>query len=98
MIFLGKMAIDIIRSWILLHVTARVNISIISDFILKLTKLPIHFFDIKLLKRYYTASMIIWDSSILANNTLTILFSVFNLVIFSIVLTTYNILIFSVFL
>jgi len=47
MIFLGKIAIEIIRSWILLHITARVNISIISDFILKLTKLPIHFFDIK---------------------------------------------------
>ncbi|MFN8268150.1 MAG: peptidase domain-containing ABC transporter [Chitinophagales bacterium] len=98
MIFLGKMAIDIIRSWILLHVTARVNISIISDFILKLTKLPIHFFDIKLLsditQRINDHHRI---QAFLANNTLTILFSVFNLVIFSIVLTTYNILIFSVF-
>jgi ATP-binding cassette subfamily B protein len=98
MIFLGKIAIEIIRSWILLHITARVNINIISDFILKLTKLPIHFFDIKLLsditQRINDHHRI---QAFLANNTLTILFSVFNLVIFSIVLITFNFLIFSVF-
>lgn len=99
MIFLGKIAIEIIRSWTILHITARVNISIISDFILKLTKLPIHFFDIKLLsditQRINDHNRI---QAFLANNTLTVLFSLFNLVIFSFVLITYNLLIFSVFL
>ena len=48
MIFLGKIAIEIIRSWILLHITARVNINIISDFILKLTKF---YFKFKIITR-----------------------------------------------
>jgi len=99
MIFLGKVAIEIIRSWTLLHITARVNISIISDFILKLTKLPIIFFDIKLLsditQRINDHHRI---QAFLTNNTLTIIFSLFNLVIFSFVLITYNFLIFSIFL
>lgn len=44
MLFIGKMGIEMIRSWILLHLSARINISIISDFFIKLMKLPISFF------------------------------------------------------
>ena len=39
MLFLGRMGIEVIRSWILLHLSTRINISIISDFFIKLMKL-----------------------------------------------------------
>lgn len=46
-LFVGSTAIEIIRSWILLHINTRINISIISDFLIKLMKLPIKYFDTK---------------------------------------------------
>ena len=45
----GNSAIEFIRNWILLHIGTRINISLISDYIIKLTKLPIRFFDTKML-------------------------------------------------
>ena len=41
------LSVEFIRSWILLHVNARISISLISDFLIKLMKLPLHFFDVK---------------------------------------------------
>ena len=43
----GKIMVEFIRSWILLHISTRINISLISDFLIKLMKLPIGFFDSK---------------------------------------------------
>jgi len=48
-LFLGNVAIDVLRGWIILHISARINISIISDFLMKLMKLPIRFFDTKMI-------------------------------------------------
>ncbi|HRN00657.1 MAG TPA: ABC transporter transmembrane domain-containing protein, partial [Aliarcobacter cryaerophilus] len=48
MLFTGKMGFDIVRSWILLHLSTRINISIVSDFFIKLMKLPISFFDTRM--------------------------------------------------
>ncbi|WP_239414135.1 cysteine peptidase family C39 domain-containing protein [Bacteroides sp. An51A] len=45
---LGQMANELIRSWLMLHMTTRVSISLISDFLAKLMKLPISFFDSKM--------------------------------------------------
>ncbi len=98
-LFFGRAGIEFIRSWILLHLSTRVNISIISDFLIKLMKLPISFFDIKmtgdLLQRINDHHRI---ESFLTNQTLSILFSAVNFVIFSIVLIIYNEKIFFVFL
>jgi ATP-binding cassette, subfamily B, bacterial len=98
-LFLGRASIEFIRSWILLHLSTRINISIISDFLIKLMKLPIKFFDVKmtgdLLQRINDHHRI---ESFLTNQTLSILFSAVNFIIFSIVMIIYNAQIFLVFL
>jgi ATP-binding cassette subfamily B protein len=98
-IFLGKTVIEIIRSWILLHLSTRINISLISDFLIKLMKLPISFFDSKmtgdLLQRIGDHQRI---EQLLTNQSLNVLFSVFNFVVFGIVLAIYNIPIFLIFI
>lgn len=45
---LGQMANNLIRSWLMLHMTTRISISLISDFLAKLMRLPIAFFDSKM--------------------------------------------------
>ncbi|MFY9153512.1 MAG: peptidase domain-containing ABC transporter [Prolixibacteraceae bacterium] len=99
MLFLSRMTVDFIRSWILLHISTRINISIISDFLIKLMKLPIGFFDTKmigdLLQRIGDHRRI---ERFLTSQSLNVIFSVFNIVIFSIVLAMYNLIIFVVFL
>lgn len=47
-IFVARLSVDFIRSWILLHVNTRINIALISDFLAKLMRLPLHFFDTKM--------------------------------------------------
>ena len=97
-LFLGKASLDIIKSWILLHLSTRINISLISDFFIKLMKLPISYFDTRmtgdLLQRINDHKRI---ERILTTSSLTILFSFFNLIIFSLVLCYYSIQIFGVF-
>ena len=97
-LFIGKAALEIIRSWILLHLSTRINISLISDFFIKLMKLPISYFDVRmtgdLLQRINDHKRI---ERILTTSSLTVLFSFFNLIIFSLVLGYYSLQIFGVF-
>lgn len=97
-LYIGKASLEIIRSWILLHLSTRINISLISDFFIKLMKLPISYFDARmtgdLLQRINDHKRI---ERILTTSSLTILFSLFNLIIFSFVLGYYNIQILGVF-
>lgn len=99
MLFVSRMTVDFIRSWILLHISTRINISIISDFLIKLMKMPIGFFDTKmigdLLQRIGDHKRI---ERFLTSQSLNVIFSVFNIIIFSIVLVFYNVVIFLVFL
>jgi ATP-binding cassette subfamily B protein len=99
MLFLSQTAVNIIQSWILLHIGARVNISILSDFLIKLMRLPIAFFDSKmtgdLLQRVNDHDRI---KLLLTTATLATIFSSFNLVVFGVVLAVYNWTIFSIFL
>jgi ATP-binding cassette subfamily B protein len=98
MLFFSRTAVDFIRSWILLHIGTRINISIISDFLIKLMKLPISFFDSKrigdLLQRINDHYRI---ESFLTSSTLSILFSMVNLLVFGVVLVMFNFKIFAVF-
>ncbi|MEL6810851.1 MAG: peptidase domain-containing ABC transporter [Bacteroidota bacterium] len=98
-LFIGKASLEIIRSWILLHLSTRINISLISDFFIKLMKLPISYFDVRmtgdLLQRINDHKRI---ERILTTSSLTVLFSLFNLLIFSLVLAYYSFQIFGVFL
>lgn len=99
MLFFSRTAVDFIRSWILLHIGTRINISIISDFLIKLMKLPVSFFDSKrigdLLQRIQDHYRI---ENFLTSSTLNILFSVINLFVFGVVLAVFNLKIFAVFL
>jgi len=97
-LFIGKASLEIIRSWILLHLSTRINISLISDFFIKLMKLPISFFDVRmtgdLLQRINDHSRI---ERVLTTSSLNMLFSFFNLIVFSFVLGYYSLQIFAVF-
>ena len=90
-LFISRMSVDFIRGWILLHLSTRMNISLISDFLIKLMKLPLGFFDIKLigdiLQRIGDHRRI---EHFLTTSSLNIMFSLFNLVIFGIVLAIYS--------
>ena len=99
MLFFSQRTVEFIRSWILLHISARVNINLISDFLIKLMKLPIAYFDTKqigdIMQRIKDHTRI---EQFLTTNSLSVLFSFFNLVIFGIVLAYYNSTIFLIFL
>jgi ATP-binding cassette, subfamily B, bacterial len=99
MVFFGRTTIEIIRSWILIHISSRINISLVSDFFIKLMKLPISFFDVKMtgdiMQRIGDHSRI---EHFLTGSSLNTLFSLFNLVIFSAVLAYYSVFILVVFL
>ncbi|WP_422089458.1 peptidase domain-containing ABC transporter [Tenacibaculum ovolyticum] len=98
-LFLGQTGIEIIRSWILLHLSTRINISLVSDFFIKLMNLPIAFFDTRLtgdiLQRINDHKRI---ESILTTSSLSVLFSMVNLIIFSFVLAYYNLTLYGIFL
>jgi len=97
-LFISRISVEFIRSWILLHISTRINISLISDFLIKMMKLPIGFFDIKmigdLMQRIQDHTRI---ENFLTSSTLNILFSMVNLLIFGVVLAIYNMTIFGVF-
>ncbi|QNK63087.1 peptidase domain-containing ABC transporter [Pedobacter sp. PAMC26386] len=98
MLFIGRMSIDFIRAWILLHISVRINISILTDFLIKLMKLPMSFFDTKMtgdiLQRMEDQKRI---ETFLTGPTLNIIFSMLNLVTFTVVLAYYNLNILAVF-
>lgn len=98
-ILLSIMIFNVLRDWILLHITARVNIALISDYLIKLMKLPVTFFENKLmgdiLQRAQDHERI---RSFIMNNSLALIFSTFTFVIFSIILLIYNAIIFYIFL
>ncbi|MCB9081681.1 MAG: peptidase domain-containing ABC transporter [Lewinellaceae bacterium] len=99
LIFIASTFIDALRNWLLLHISSRLNITILSEFIYKLLKLPLHFFDTRMkgdiIQRLNDHTRI---QQFLTSNTLTTLFSLFNVVVFSIALALYSKLIFLVFL
>ena len=99
MLLFSRTFIDFIRSKILLHISTRINISLLSDFFIKLMKLPMKFFDTKLmgdlLQRIEDHRRV---EQFLTSSSLSLLFSFFTFLIFGIVLAVYNIGIFLVFL
>lgn len=99
MIVFGKTATDFIRRWLLLHISMRVNISLVSDFFIKLLKLPMSFFDSKLmgdlLQRVGDHGRV---QSFLTGQTLNVVFTFLSFVIFGAVLLVYSRTIFCIFL
>lgn len=97
-LYVAQSAVEFIRSWILLHISTRINISIISDFLIKLMKLPIGFFDTKMIgdimQRIGDHERI---ETFLTSTTLNTLFSFVSLIVFSVVLACYHLPLFVVF-
>lgn len=97
-LFAGRLVVEFVRGWILLHISTRINVSILTDFLIKLMKLPVSFFDSKktgdILQRMNDHQRI---ESFLTGSSLNVLFSLINLVIFSVVLAVFNVYIFAVF-
>jgi ATP-binding cassette subfamily B protein len=98
-IVISIMLSNAVRNWILLHVTSRINIAIISDYLIKLMKLPITFFENKLvgdiLQRANDHERI---RSFIMNNGLNMIFSTLTFVVFGAILSIYNTTIFLIFL
>lgn len=98
-LFAGSIIIDIIRNWLLLHINARISLNIISDFLIKLLKLPMKFFDTKavgdLSQRINDHHRI---ETFLTTSFLSSIFSIINISIFTCVLAYYNLKILCVFL
>ena len=90
--------VEFIRGWILLHIGTRINISLISDFLAKMMRLPMGYFDTKMtgdiMQRMGDHTRI---QDYLTNSSLNILFGLFNIVIFTLILLFYNTTIFLIF-
>ena len=99
MLTFSSSAVEFIRGWILLHLGTRINIALISDFLIKLMKLPMGYFDTKMtgdiLQRINDHTRI---QNFLTGSSLSVVFSMFNLVVFGIVLLLYSGMIFLIFM
>ena len=92
-------AVEFIRGWILLHLGTRINIALISDFLAKLMRLPMGYFDTKMtgdiLQRINDHTRI---QNFLTGSSLSVIFSTFNIVVFGLVLLLYSPLVFFIFM
>ncbi|ADB40679.1 peptidase domain-containing ABC transporter [Spirosoma linguale] len=99
MLFLGRTSIEFIRSWLLLHISSRINLSILSNFLVKLLRLPVSFFDTKvfgdIIQRINDHQQI---ERFLTGSSITTVFSLANLLTFGLVLAYYDQSIFVIFL
>lgn len=99
MLFLGRTGLEFIRSWLLLHISMRLNLTIISDFLIKLLSLPPSFFDTKMtgdiLQRIDDHHEI---ESFLSSTTLSFVFNFFTFIVFGFVLAYYDLQIFAIYL
>jgi ATP-binding cassette, subfamily B, bacterial len=97
-LFVGSLSIELLRSWVMMHMNSRINIMLISDFLIKLMRLPIAYFDTKLVgdikQRIGDHNRI---QSFLTGNALSTFFSLINLVVFSVVVGIYSVKILGVF-
>jgi ATP-binding cassette subfamily B protein len=98
-LFFGRTVIEFVRGRILLFVSTHINLSILSDFWIKMMRLPISFFDSKqtgdILQRINDHRRV---ENFITGSAIQTLFSVLNLIIFSIVLLFYNSFVFFIFI
>uniref|UniRef100_UPI0018E587BA peptidase domain-containing ABC transporter n=1 Tax=Pleomorphovibrio marinus TaxID=2164132 RepID=UPI0018E587BA len=99
MLFMGRTSVEVFRSWILLHLSTRINICLVSDFFIKLMSLPIAYFDTRMtgdiMQRISDHRRI---ENLLTGTSLSTLFSFFNFFVFGAVLIYYSLTIFLIFL
>ncbi|WP_025762694.1 peptidase domain-containing ABC transporter [Dyadobacter tibetensis] len=96
-LLISTSAVGFLRSWILLHISVRLNLTILSEFLAKLMRLPVSFFDVKqfgdIMQRIGDHHRI---ESFLTGQTLSVLFSLVNLVVYGFLLAWYDLSIFTV--
>lgn len=99
MVFIGHTVVEFVRSWLLMFISTRINLSILSDFFTKLMKLPAAFFDAKafgdIIQRIGDHYRI---ESFLTGNSISFIFSLFTLLVFGALMANYSLLIFFVFI
>lgn len=90
-LFIARLSVEFIRSWLLLHISYRVNLSFLSDYLIKLMRLPIRFFDSKnvgdIIQRIQDNNRI---QNFLTGASISTIFSLLSFVIFSVILATYD--------
>jgi ATP-binding cassette subfamily B protein len=98
-IIISVLLSNMIRDWILMHITSRVNIALISDYLIKLMRLPITFFENKMagdiLQRAQDHERI---RAFIMNNSLNMIFSTLTFLVFGVIMFIYNPIIFYIFL
>lgn len=96
---ISQLSVEFIRSWIMLHMTARINITLISDFLAKLMKLPLHYFDTKMIgdtmQRIGDHGRI---ETFLTGSSISTVFSFVNFFVFAFILAYYNLSVLAIFL
>lgn len=98
-LILSQTIVTIFREWILIHVTSRFNIKMVSDFLFKMLKLPVSFFDTRNtgehLQRIADHTRI---QNFVSSSTLNMIFSIITFIVFNFILAYYNLKIFFVFI
>lgn len=91
MLTVGSTSVDFIQSWILLHISTRVNLSLLSDYLAKLMRLPFSYFDTRMtgdiLQRIGDHTRI---ETFLTGSSLSLVLSLFNIVIYGVVIFIYD--------
>lgn len=98
-LFFTQLCVELIRNWITLHMNTRINIELISDFLIKLMKLPLSFFDVRnvgdIMQRIGDHKRI---EALLTGPSFYTVFSVFNFIVFAFILGHYNMKILGIFM
>lgn len=98
-LFVGQLGIGFIERWLLLHIGVRLNLALLTDFLIKMTRLPLSFFERRtmgdLLQRMSDHGRV---EQFLTTNTLSVVFSLFNVLVFGAALAYYNVNVFLLFL
>lgn len=98
-LFVAQLAVGFLRSWIMLHINSRIDIALISDFLMKLMRLPLHYFDTKMtgdiMQRIGDHGRI---KTFLMGNAINIVFSLANFFIYAVILGYYSMSILGIFL
>lgn len=99
MLFVGSTAVEFIRSWILLHISTRINLTLLSEYWMKLMALPLSYFDTKvtgdILQRIGDHKRI---ETFLTSSTISVAFSLFNFIVFTFIIIVYDLHLFLLFL
>lgn len=98
-LFSSQTLVNIFRDWLMLHINGRFHIKMVSDFLFKMLKLPVNFFDTRNtgehLQRITDHNRV---QNFISSSSFSMLYSIVLFLVFGCVLAFYNLKIFAVFL